>query len=133
MRVNFHGAAHTVTGSQHLLEINGYRLLLDCGLYQGRRDEAYARNLNFAYDPRKLDAVLLSHAHIDHCGNLPNLVQDGYAGTIYATYATADLAAIMMADSGRIQESDAAFVNKKRLTRHTLNQLSCFNCIGFGI
>ena len=117
MRINFHGAAHTVTGSQHLLEINGHRLLLDCGLYQGRRGETYIRNLNFAYDPRKVDAVILSHAHIDHCGNLPNLVKNGYEGPIYATRATVDLATIMMADSGRIQESDAEFVNKKRLAR----------------
>jgi len=117
MRINFHGAAHTVTGSQHLLEINGYRLLLDCGLYQGRRDETYNRNLNFSYDPRKLDAVILSHAHIDHAGNLPNLVKNGYEGPIYATRSTVDLASIMIADSGRIQESDAAWVNKKRLRR----------------
>ena len=117
MKIHFHGAAHTVTGSQHLLEINGHRLLLDCGLYQGRREETYSRNLTFAYDPRKIDAVLLSHAHIDHCGNLPNLVQDGYSGPVYATHATADLATIMMADSGRIQESDAEFVNKKRRAR----------------
>ena len=117
MRINFHGAAHTVTGSQHLLEINGHRLLLDCGLYQGRRAETYSRNLNFAYDPRSVDAVVLSHAHIDHCGNLPNLVKNGYEGPIYAVPATVDLATIMMADSGRIQESDAAFVNKKRLAR----------------
>jgi metallo-beta-lactamase family protein len=117
MRLNFHGAAHTVTGSQHLLEVNGHRLLLDCGLYQGRRAETYTRNLNFAYDPRSVDAVILSHAHIDHCGNLPNLVRNGYEGPIYAVPATVDLATIMMADSGRIQESDAAFVNKKRLQR----------------
>ena len=117
MQINFHGAAHTVTGSQHLLEINGHQLLLDCGLYQGRRSETYERNLNFAYDPRKVDAVILSHAHIDHCGNLPNLVKQGYEGPIYAVPATVDLATIMMADSGHIQESDAAFVNKKRLRR----------------
>jgi metallo-beta-lactamase family protein len=117
MRLFFHGAAQTVTGSQHLLEVNGRRLLLDCGLYQGRRGDTYARNLNFAYDPRTVDAVILSHAHIDHCGNLPNLVKSGYQGPIYATKATADLAAIMMADSGRIQESDAEFVNKKRAAR----------------
>ena len=117
MRINFHGAAHTVTGSQHLLEINGHRLLLDCGLYQGRREETYSRNLNFAYDPQTVDAVILSHAHIDHCGNLPNLVKNRYEGPIYATRATVDLATIMMADSGRIQESDAEFVNKKRLAR----------------
>jgi metallo-beta-lactamase family protein len=117
MRIHFHGAAQTVTGSQHLLEINGHRLLLDCGLYQGKRAEAYERNLKFSFDPRKVDAVLLSHAHIDHAGNLPNLVQDGYDGPIYATSATVDLATLMLADSGRIQESDAEFVNKKRLAR----------------
>jgi metallo-beta-lactamase family protein len=117
MRINFHGAAHTVTGSQHLLEVNGRRLLLDCGLYQGRRADTYARNLTFAYDPRSVDAVILSHAHIDHCGNLPNLVKRGYEGPIYAVPAAVDLTTIMLADSGRIQESDAAFVNKKRLAR----------------
>src|SRR5512139_365351 len=117
MRITFHGAAQTVTGSQHLLEINGHRLLLDCGLYQGKRAESYERNLKFSFDPRKVDAVLLSHAHIDHAGNLPNLVQDGYEGPIYATQATVDLATIMLADSGRIQESDAEFINKKRLAR----------------
>src|SRR6187200_2155790 len=117
MRINFHGAAQTVTGSQHLLEINGHRLLLDCGLYQGKRSETYERNLNFAHDPRKVDALILSHAHIDHAGNIPNLVKNGYEGPIYATRATVDLATIMMADSGRIQESDAEYVNKKRLTR----------------
>ncbi len=117
MRIYFHGAAHTVTGSQHLLEINGRRLLLDCGLYQGKRADTYARNLNFAYNPRSVDAMILSHAHIDHCGNLPNLVQDGYDGPVYATHATADLAKVMMADSGRIQESDVEFLNRKRRER----------------
>lgn len=117
MRVNFHGAAHTVTGSQHLLEINGKKLLLDCGLYQGRRADTYARNLNFKFDPREVDAVILSHAHIDHAGNLPNLVKNGYEGNIFATPATVDLASLMIADSARIQESDALYVNKKRAAR----------------
>ena len=117
MRINFHGAAHTVTGSQHLLEINGKKLLLDCGMYQGKRAEAYARNVNFSYDPQSVDAVILSHAHIDHSGNLPNLVKQGYEGDIYVTHATKDIATIMVADSGRIQESDAEFVNKKRAQR----------------
>lgn len=117
MRINFHGAAHTVTGSQHLLEINGKKLLLDCGLYQGRRADTYSRNLNFRYSPSDVDAVILSHAHIDHAGNLPNLVKQGYEGNIFATHATADLASLMLADSGHIQESDAEFVNKKRAQR----------------
>ncbi|MBK8823096.1 MAG: MBL fold metallo-hydrolase [Anaerolineales bacterium] len=117
MRINFHGAAHTVTGSQHLLEINGSKLLLDCGLYQGRRADTYERNLNFHYDPKTVDAVILSHAHIDHAGNLPNLTKQGYEGNIFATRATADLGSLMIRDSGRIQESDAEFVNKKRAQR----------------
>ncbi|MCE9644817.1 MAG: MBL fold metallo-hydrolase [Chloroflexi bacterium] len=117
MRISFHGAAHTVTGSQHLLEINGAKLLLDCGLYQGRRAETYERNLNFKHDPRKVDAVILSHAHIDHSGNLPNLVKQGFAGPIYATRASVDLTSLMLRDSGRIQESDAEFVNRKRSER----------------
>ena len=120
MRISFHGAAHTVTGSQHLLEINGSRLLLDCGLYQGRRADTYERNLNFKHDPRKVDAVILSHAHIDHAGNLPNLAKQGYEGPIFATRATADLASLMIRDSGRIQESDAEFVNRKRAQRGEL-------------
>lgn len=117
MRIKFHGAAHTVTGSQHLLEINGSRLLLDCGLYQGRRADTYARNLNFPFDPRAVDAVILSHAHIDHAGNLPNLVRRGYTGPIYVTRATADLSDVMLQDSGHIQEADARFINKRRATR----------------
>lgn len=117
MRISFHGAAHTVTGSQHLLEINGSRLLLDCGLFQGRRADTYERNLNFKHDPRKVDAVILSHAHIDHAGNLPNLAKRGFEGPIHATRATAELASLMIRDSGRIQESDAEFVNKKRAQR----------------
>ena len=117
MRINFHGAAHTVTGSQHLLEINGKKLLLDCGIYQGKRSVAYERNVNFSYDPAGVDAVILSHAHIDHSGNLPNLVKQGYEGAIWATRATKDIATVMLADSGRIQESDAEFVNKKRAQR----------------
>jgi metallo-beta-lactamase family protein len=117
MQINFHGAAHTVTGSQHLLEINDSMLLLDCGLYQGKRTETYERNLNFHYDPKSVDAVILSHAHIDHAGNLPNLVKQGYQGLIYATRATAELGSLMIRDSGRIQEADAEFVNRKRAQR----------------
>lgn len=117
MRISFHGAAHTVTGSQHLIEVNGSRLLLDCGLYQGKRVDTYERNLNFKHDPRKVNAVILSHAHIDHAGNLPNLVKQGFEGPIHATRATADLASLMIRDSAHIQEADAEFVNKKRAQR----------------
>ncbi|OQY35000.1 MAG: MBL fold metallo-hydrolase [Anaerolineaceae bacterium 4572_5.1] len=114
MKIKFHGAARTVTGSMHLLEINSARILLECGLFQGRRAETYKRNRNFPFDPSKIDAVLLSHAHIDHSGNLPNLVKQGYNGKIIATRATTHLVKLMLRDSGHIQESDAAYVNKKR-------------------
>jgi metallo-beta-lactamase family protein len=113
MKISFHGAARTVTGSQHLIDINGQRLLLECGLFQGPRKESYARNLKFPFDPKSVDAVILSHAHIDHSGNLPNLVRQGFRGKIFATDATAHLSNIMLLDSGHIQEADAAFLNKQ--------------------
>ncbi len=117
MRIHFNGAAQTVTGSQYLLEVNGARVLMECGLFQGRRAETYERNRTFRFDPKTIDAVLLSHAHIDHSGNLPHLVKQNYAGPIYATPAAADLADIMLRDSGHIQEADAEFVNKRRRER----------------
>ena len=117
MRIYFHGAAQTVTGSQHLIEINGSRLLLECGLYQGKRAESYERNSNFPFDPRRVDAMILSHSHIDHCGNIPNLIKQGFNGPIYLTPAAADLTDVMLRDSGHIQESDAEYVNKKRKAR----------------
>ncbi len=114
MKITFHGAAGTTTGSQHLIEINGQRILLDCGLYQGHREEAYNRNKHFPFNPADLTAVVLSHAHIDHSGNLPNLTRQGYRGNIYATPATRDLCQIMLADSARIQTADVEYANKKR-------------------
>src|SRR5512137_180819 len=117
MKITFDGAAQTVTGSQHLLEVNGAKILLDCGLYQGRRKETFERNENFPFTPGELDALVLSHAHIDHSGNIPNLVKHGYRGPIYATEATKDLCNYMLRDSGRIQEADAEFVNKLALKR----------------
>jgi len=117
MKITFHGAAQTVTGSRHLISLNGHHLLLDCGLYQGRRKETYQRNLNFPFGPTDVEAVILSHAHIDHIGNLPNLVRQGYEGPIHATYATTHLTDIMLKDSGHIQESDVEFVNKRRARR----------------
>jgi len=117
MQITFHGAAQTVTGSQHLLEVNGRRLLLDCGLYQGSRAEARVRNHTFLFDPQKLEAVVLSHAHIDHSGNLPTLAKHGYRGPIYATPATRDLCEYMLRDSARIQESDVEFYNRQAVQR----------------
>jgi metallo-beta-lactamase family protein len=115
MKLKFCGAARTTTGSQHLLEVNGKRILLDCGLYQGARAEAYEINCSFPhFDPMSIDAVILSHAHIDHSGNLPNLVKKGFNGNIYAIDATRDLCQIMLADSARIQESDIDWLNKHR-------------------
>ncbi|MCU0489697.1 MAG: MBL fold metallo-hydrolase [Anaerolineales bacterium] len=117
MKISFHGAAQTVTGSQHLLEINGYKLLLECGLYQGKRRDTYDRNRNFNYTPSAIDAVILSHAHIDHSGNLPNLVKNGYHGPIYTTPASAHLANIMLMDSAHVQEQDVKYLNRKKLKR----------------
>jgi metallo-beta-lactamase family protein len=114
VKLHFFGAAQTVTGSRHLLAINGHRLLLDCGLFQGRRRDTYERNLDFGFEPASLDSVVLSHAHLDHCGNLPNLVRQGYAGPIHATAATADITDLLLHDAAEIQESDTAYVNKRR-------------------
>ncbi len=114
MRITFHGAAREVTGSMHLIEVNDQRILLECGMYQGRRAETYERNLHFPFDPKTIDAVVLSHAHIDHSGNLPNLVKQGFAGNIWCTAATRNLCVYMLQDSGHIQESDAAYLNKRR-------------------
>jgi metallo-beta-lactamase family protein len=116
MKLKFCGAAGTTTGSQHLLEINGKRILLDCGLYQGSRQHAYDINCCFPhFDPKTIDAVILSHAHIDHSGNLPNLTSKGFTGNIHTTHATRDLCQIMLADCARIQESDMEWLNKHRL------------------
>ena len=114
MKIKFCGAAGTTTGSQHLLEVNGQKILLDCGLYQGRRQDSFERNRNFLFAPSEIDAVGLSHAHIDHSGNLPNLTKQGFAGNIYSTFATRDLCQIMLADSARIQGHDTKYVNRKR-------------------
>jgi metallo-beta-lactamase family protein len=119
MHIEFHGAARTVTGSRHLLVANGKRILLDCGLFQGKRKESDSHNRDFGFDPRKIDAVVLSHAHIDHSGALPSLVKQGFSGSIHATLATADLLTLMLRDSAHIQEKDIAYLNK-RLARKKL-------------
>ena len=113
MKIHFCGAAGTTTGSQHLLEINGKRILLDCGLFQGHRADELRINRDFPYfDPASIDCVILSHAHIDHSGNIPNLVKKGYNGPIYCTSATRSLCSLMLQDAARIQAHDCAYLNK---------------------
>lgn len=113
MRIHFLGGADTVTGSQHIIEANGAQVLRDCGMYQGKRAESDAVNRTLPFRPTEVTAMELSHAHIDHCGNIPTLVKQGYRGPIWATRPTCDIAAIMMRDSARIQEQDAAYLNQK--------------------
>lgn len=114
VHVQFWGAARTVTGSMHLLECNGHRVLLDCGLFQGRRREAFERNRTLPFDPAGIGAVVVSHAHIDHTGNLPSLVKGGFQGPIFSTSATRDLASVMLLDSAKIQEQDIEYVNRRK-------------------
>ncbi len=114
MDISFLGGVETVTGSMYLVRTNRRNILLECGLYQGKRQESYERNRKLPFDIRRLDAVVLSHAHIDHSGNLPNLVKNGFDGPIYATHATCDLCGAMLPDSGRIHEYDVRYVNKQR-------------------
>ncbi|MEQ1906261.1 MAG: MBL fold metallo-hydrolase, partial [Pirellulaceae bacterium] len=115
MHVQFWGAARTVTGSMHMVVVGNKRILLDCGLYQGNRKEAYQRNKDLPFSGKEIDAVVLSHAHIDHCGNLPSLVKNGFSRPIFSTPVTRELASLMLLDSAGIQESDIKYVNKKRI------------------
>src|SRR5581483_5939456 len=117
MKLTFWGAAGAVTGSMHLVEAAGRRVLLDCGLNQGRRKEADRKNRNLPFTGSSIDAVILSHAHIDHSGNLPTLVKHGFTGPIYSTGATIDLCNWMLRDTAHIQEKDAEFLNKRREKR----------------
>jgi metallo-beta-lactamase family protein len=112
--LTFWGAAGGVSGSMHLLEYGKHKILLDCGLHQGRREEARQRNGHFPFHPNQIDAVILSHAHIDHCGNLPTLARQGFNGPIYCTPPTRDLLRVMLGDSAKIQEEDAAHINIAR-------------------
>ena len=118
MKIGFHGAARTVTGSKHLLTLsNGKKYLLDCGMYQGMGSDTDELNREFGFNPAEVDYMILSHAHIDHSGLIPKLVKDGYRGKVYATPATKDLAAILLADSAGIQENDLKYVNKIRASQ----------------
>ncbi len=123
MKVTFWGATRSVTGSLHEVRVDGSRFLLECGLYQGRRKEAWERNANLPLPARSAAAVLLSHAHIDHSGNLPTLVKQGFEGAIYTTPATADLCHAMLLDSAHLQEKDALFLNKRAARRKKLLDL----------
>jgi metallo-beta-lactamase family protein len=115
MKITFHGAARCVTGSKHLLTLqNGRKILLDCGMFQGMGKETDALNRSFGFEAEKIDLVVLSHAHIDHCGLLPKLVKEGYRGKIYCTPATRELASVLLEDSAEIQEDDVKYENKRR-------------------
>lgn len=113
MRIHFLGGADTVTGSQHIIEANGAQVLRDCGMFQGRRAESDLINRTLPFRATSVTAMELSHAHVDHCGNIPTLVNQGFTGTIWATKATCEITAIMLRDSARIQEQDAAYLNQK--------------------
>src|SRR5204862_8117743 len=114
MKLTFWGAAGTVTGSMHLVETAGKRYLLDCGLFQGRRKDADAKNRRLPFAGSSIDTGVLSHAHTAHSGNLPSLVKNGFAGPIFTTPATVDLCAWMLRYTARIQEKVAAFLNRPR-------------------
>lgn len=114
MKLTFNGAARTVTGSQHLIKVNGKTIMLDCGLIQGKRKEAFEQNRSNACQGSKVDCLILSHAHIDHSGRIPCLVKNGFKGDIFCTPATRDLCAVMLLDSASIQEKDVEFVNRRR-------------------
>ncbi|MBU0697374.1 MAG: MBL fold metallo-hydrolase [Bacteroidetes bacterium] len=146
MKITFHGAAQTVTGSKHLLELNsGTRILLDCGLFQGRGSDTDAMNKDFGFDPKSVDFLILSHAHIDHSGLIPRLVKEGFEGHIISTPATYDLCKILLQDSARIQEYDIKYTNKKRAKagkplfeplytiKDALTALSYFKKVKYGI
>jgi metallo-beta-lactamase family protein len=114
MDIEFHGAAREVTGSCHIVRTNGGTILLDCGLFQGKRADVQRKNLTLPVDPGRIDAIVLSHAHIDHAGRLPLLVNRGFRGVIHATAATRDLCELMLADSAHIQEKDAEFLSRRK-------------------
>lgn len=114
MKISFHGAVREVTGSCHMVELNsGFKFLLDCGLFQGSEEESSKQNREWSFDPASIDAVIMSHAHIDHIGRLPKLVKDGFDGFVYSTPATRSLALIMLLDSAKIQEYDAEYESRK--------------------
>src|SRR5438105_11514219 len=118
MHITFHGAARYVTGSKHLISLDrGKKILLDCGMFQGEGRKTDEWNHHFGFPSDAVDYLILSHAHVDHCGLIPKLVRDGFTGKIFSTDATKDLSAVLMEDSAGIQESDLKFVNKQRAAK----------------
>lgn len=137
MKIAFHGAARTVTGSKHLITLkNGRKILLDCGMFQGMGKDTDVYNRDFGFLPSEVDVLILSHAHIDHSGLIPKLVKEGFSGAIFCTSATKELAAVLLEDSGEIQESDIKYSNKKRraqgepLLQPLYTKQDALNCIG---
>ena len=120
MKITFFGGAQTVTGSKYLIETEGYNLLLDCGMHQGKRAVANQLNKTLPFDAQKINAMILSHAHADHCGMLPILVKEGFLGKIYCSAATADIAKFILEDAAQIQEQDALYYNKHLKPREAL-------------
>src|SRR3972149_5481722 len=118
MKIQFLGATHTVTGSKYLIEHNRRRVLIDCGLFQGLKELRIRNREPFPVDPHKIDSVILTHAHIDHTGYLPVLMNQGFQGTVYCTPGTRDLCRILLPDSGRLQEEEAGYANRKGFSRH---------------
>src|SRR5215475_4072956 len=116
--IQFLGATRTVTGSKHLVEVDGYRALVDCGLFQGLKELRLRNWEPFPVDPKSIDAVILTHAHIDHSGYLPRLVREGFRGKIYCTAATRALCRILLPDTGYLQEEEAQYFNAKKISKH---------------
>jgi metallo-beta-lactamase family protein len=114
-KLKFYGAAREVTGSMHMIEKDGYKLLIDCGMIQGKRKESFERNRNLPFAASDVNAMILTHAHIDHSGNIPTLIKNGFRGSVYSSYATKDLCRLMLPDSAYVQLKDLEYVNKKRL------------------
>ena len=114
-KLTFFGAAREVTGSMHVLEKDGYKVLIDCGMIQGKRKESYERNRNIAFPASDIKAMILTHAHIDHSGNIPTLINQGFKGNVYCSHATRDLCELMLPDSAYVQQKDLEYMNKKRL------------------
>ena len=130
MRIRFWGAAREVTGSMHQVNVGGQRVLLDCGLVQGNRNEVFDRNSQFPFDPTEINAVVLSHAHVDHCGNLPSLGRQGFTGAIHTTASSLDLCRYMLADSAQLQGQDAMDMRARGRGRSRVETDRAAGCCG---